>query len=226
VSAYYCPVRGPPDGPGKIVHMGLPELSHGESRRLLQVIWDFASETNRWPTLAEVDVRWDSHGYSHVVEILRYLPEGVVNGIDLPGQMNRTGIGLTVAGVAACEGTEETLSAFLDFIRVATVVEETWRPPPDNPEAQPSLTDQEYAGKAQGLPAAERQHLLQLLFLLIYSELSGLMGTGGPDAEGHWRVTFNRHIRLFRGVTGLDEYWDTRYNSLATAAGERVPPGR
>jgi hypothetical protein len=207
--------------------MSLPELSQGESRRLLQVIWDFASETNRWPTLAELDLRWDSHRFSHVVEILRQLPEGVVHGIDLPGQPHGTGIALTVAGAAACEGTREPLSAFLDFIRVATTVADNWRPPPDNPEAQPSLTDHEYAGKAQRLPPAPQQdHLLRLLFLLIYSELSGLMGTGGPDADGHWRVTFNRHISLFRGVTGLNEYWDLRYKTLATAAGERVPPGR
>jgi hypothetical protein len=161
--------------------MSLPERPRGEGRELLQTIWDLAFETGNWPSFAELDYRWDSQRESDVVEVLRLLPEGFVNGIDLRNQpQGTTRIGLTVAGAAACEGAQETLSAFLDFIRVATGVEKSWRPPPDNPEAQPSLTDQEYAGEARGLPAAGRQHLLRLLFLLIHSEPSVWMGTGGP----------------------------------------------
>jgi hypothetical protein len=39
------------------------------------------------------------------------------------------------------------------------------------------------------------------------------MGTGGPDAEGHWRITLNRRIRPFRNVTDVDGYWALRYKS-------------
>jgi hypothetical protein len=194
---------------------------------LLQTIWDFASETGKWPTITELECRWDSQRNADIVEILSQLPEGVVNGSDVHDQpQGATRVGLTVGGAAACEGTQETLSAFLDFIRVATSVEESWRPPPENPEAPPCLTDQEYACEARGLPTAGRQQLLRLLFLLIHSELSAYLGTGGPDAEGHWRVTFNRHIRPFKNVTDLNEYWALRHQSLEPSPGVRPQPGR
>jgi hypothetical protein len=194
--------------------MSLPEPPPGESRGLLQTIWNLAVKTGNWPTFAELDRRWDSQYDTDVLDILRQLPEGFANGIDLRIQPQPTSrIGLTVAGAAACEGAQETLSIFLDFVRVATGAEKGWLPPPDNPEAQPTLTDQEYARQARGLPAAGRQHLLRLLFLLIHSEPSVWTGTGGPDSDGHWRITLNRRIRPFRKVTDLDVYWTLRYKS-------------
>lgn len=197
-----------------MIRMSLPEPPPGEGHELLQAVWDLAFETGNWPTFAELDHRWDSRHHTDVLDVLRQLPEGFANGIDLHMQPQATTrIGLTVAGAAACEGTQEVLAIFLDFIRVATGVEKGWQPPPDTPEVQPSLTDQEYARQARELPAAGRQHLLHLLFLLIHSEPSVWMSTGGPDAEGHWRVTFNRRIRPFRNVTDLGEYWARRYKS-------------
>lgn len=194
--------------------MTLPKPPAGEGLELLQTIWDLAVETGNWPTFTELDHRWDSRHDSDVIDVLRQLPDGFTNGIDLRTQpQGTTRIGLTVAGAAACAGAEQPLAIFLDFIRVATGVERGWQPPPDNPEATPGLTDQEYAREAQRLPAAGRPHLLRLLFLLIHSEPSLWMSTTGPDDEGHWHATFDRRIRPFRNVTDLDAYWALRYKS-------------
>jgi hypothetical protein len=97
--------------------MSLPQPPPGESRQLLQTIWDLAFETGNWPTFAELDHRWDSRHDTDVLDVLRQLPEGFANGIDLYTQPQATTrIGLTVAGAAACAGADETLATFLDFI--------------------------------------------------------------------------------------------------------------
>ena len=75
---------------------------------------------------------------------------------------------------------------------MATRAEQNWRPQRAELTELPSLTEQEYVGQALGLPTEGRQHLLRLLFLLIRAELSIWVSTAGPDAEGHWCVTFDR----------------------------------
>jgi hypothetical protein len=194
--------------------MTLPDPPQGESRQLLQAIWDMTFQTGQWPTFAQLDRRWDSSHDTDVADVLRQLPEGFANGFDPRSQpQGNTRICLTVAGAAACDGAQETLSVFLDFIRVATGVEKGWEPPPDSPDATPSLTDQEYVSQAHGLPAAGRVLLLQLLFELLHTESSVWTGLNGPDADGHWQASFNRRIRVYRNVTDLDAYWTRRYKS-------------
>lgn len=195
-------------------HMPLPKPPLEESGQLLQAIWGITVATLKWPTFAELDSRWDSEYETDVADILRDLPEGFVCGFDrrMPAQ-DTTAIGLTVAGAAVFQDTlaQEALLIFLDFLRVATGVQKGWQPPTGNPGARPSLTDTEYVNQAKGLPAAGRRDLLQLLFLLLRNETSIWSGLSGPDAEGHWQVTFDRRIRAFRGVTDLDDYWDRRH---------------
>ncbi|HEY5989298.1 MAG TPA: hypothetical protein VIV12_23395 [Streptosporangiaceae bacterium] len=62
-------------------------------------------------------------------------------------------------------------------------------------------------------PAAGRSDLLQLLFQVLKTEPCGWTGLGGPDADGHWTVMLDRGVRLFRGVTDLDDYWSRRHKS-------------
>lgn len=189
----------------------MPQPPPGESLQVLWTIWDLAFETGKWPTFGELDRRWDRQYETDVLHILSQLPEGLTNGFStMPPPQDSTRIGLTVAGAAACQGARETLTAFLDFLRVATETEKAWRPPPETPEAHPSLTDQDYANLSHGLPAAGRQHLLQLLFRLIHSEYGAWNTLSGPDADGHWRVTFDRRIRQYRNVTDLHTYWTKR----------------
>jgi hypothetical protein len=205
--------------------MTLPTLPPGEGQQLLQTIWDLAFQTYAWPMFAELDHRWDSSHDSDVLDVLRELPPGLVNGADLHTQpQSTTRICLTVAGAATCRGAEETLKIFLDFIRVATSIEQGWLPRPDQPDAVPTLTDAEYVSQSRALPAAGRPYLLQLLFQLIKTETSVWDGLHGPDDEGHWQVSFGRKIRTFRSVNNLDEYWNKRYKSWEPAVEPSASP--
>ena len=204
--------------------MTLPEPPSGECRPLLQTVWDLAMEHLRWPTFDELDRRWDTSHDSDVIEVLRQMPAGFMTGFSAstPPQ-GSTAIGLTVAGAAACEGSQEVLAAFLDFIRVAATTQREWSPSADEPEGRPRLTDQEYAQQARGLPAAGRTDLLQMVFQLLKAEPNGWVGLGGPDGDGHWTVTLDRGIRSFRGVTSLDDYWSRRHKPWERAEAEAVP---
>lgn len=208
--------------------MALPELPEGQPRLFLQAVWDLASERLRWPTFAELDRRWDAGHDSDVTDIMRQLPVGYITGFSssmLP--QASTAIGLTVAGVAACKDTQEVLAIFLDFLRVASASEREWNPSTDDPDARPSLGDRDYERQAHGLPAAGRSDLLQLLFQLLKTEQCGWTGLGGPDGDGHWTVTLGRGIRLFRGVTDLDDYWSRRHKSWERdPAGPEAVPGQ
>ena len=234
--------RGPLGGKWQNHHMTLPVPPPGESRQLLQTIWDLAVVDRDWPTFAHLDSRWAAGHDTNAADVLRDLPEGLACGFDRHmSPQDSTVISLTVAG-AACQAyaAQETLSIFLDFLRVATDVQNGCCPPADNRDAKPSLTDTEYPGipqalpgskmadakpsltdteyvrHARGLPAAGRRDLLLLLFLLLRNETSVWSSLHGPDIEGHWQVTFDRRIRAFRGVTDLDDYWTRRHKPWET----------
>jgi hypothetical protein len=192
--------------------MTLPEPPEEEPRLLLQAVWDLSSEMQRWPTFAELDRRWDARHDSDVIDVMRQLPAGYITGFSstmLP--QASTTMGLTVAGAAVCQDSQEVLATFLDFLRVAAATEREWNPRTDDPDARPALSDQDYERRARGLPAAGRADLLQLLFQLLKTEPCGWTGLGGPDADGHWTVTLGRGVRLYRGVTDLDDYWSRRH---------------
>jgi len=205
--------------------MTLPEAPPGEGCALLQTIWDLAYTNFRWPTFAELDRSWDARHDSDVIDVLRQVPSGFTTGFSASTvPQNSTTIGLTAAGAAACHNSQEVLAIFLDFIRVAAAAEREWNPPSDDPDARPTLTDQQYGQQARNLPAAGRADLLQMLFLLLKMEPCGWVGLGGPDAEGHWIVTVDRGIRSFRGVADLDDYWSRRHKSWEPAQPEPVAP--
>jgi hypothetical protein len=132
--------------------MALPEAPTGEPREVLQTIWDHAAETGKWPTFAQLDRRWDASHESDVLDVLRQLPPGFTYGDSFRTEpQDSTTIGLTVAGAHRRHGAGPALATFLDFIRVATRVQRGWQPPPDDPEAQPVITDQDYARHAGSL---------------------------------------------------------------------------
>ena len=208
--------------------MTMPEPP-GEGRELLQVIWDIARGNGQWSTFAELDRRWDAHHDSDVLDDLRQLPDGLAFGF---GQRprNETSIGLTVAGIAACENSDEMLSLFLDYLRQATKVQKAWQPPPGDPSALPSLSDEDYARNSTALPAENREKLLPLLAHLLIAEPCKWRSFSGPDPEGHWTATFDRDVRTFRELADLDDYWGRRHRSWdeqpeaeTTTQGQRQP---
>jgi hypothetical protein len=196
--------------------MSLPMLQQPRCRQLAQAVWDLANANLRWSTFAELDRRLDSHHDLQAEEVIREMPPGFLYGFGPNSPVpphDSQDIALTVAGVAACRDTSEALSIFLQLVQIAAATEKGWEPPPGAQDgAAPTLTTAQFAVQAPNLPAAGRQHLLQLVFLMLKPETSvGWTGLGGPDANGQWTITLDRRIRAFRGVQSIDDYWSRRY---------------
>lgn len=173
-----------------------------------------ASTSLRWPVFAELDRRLYSSYDIQVLDVMRVMPPGFLYGVGPnsplpPGDTQE--IGLTVAGVAACPNTDEILSVFVEFIQVATVTEKAWLPPSDDPARLPALTDGEFAARARTLPAAGREDLLRLLFLITKTEGAGWAGLSSNPETGRWTVSLTRQIRDFANVSDIDDYWSRRY---------------
>jgi hypothetical protein len=213
--------------------MAMPQLPSRPSRQLVQAVWELALGTLRWPTFAEWDRRLDSAYDVQALDALSEVPPGFLYGVGpnspvpLPDSQE---VGLTVAGVAACPNTSELLTMFVEFIQMATSVEKGWQPPPSQPDAKPSLSDTEFASRARMLPAAGRDHLLQLLLLILQTERGSWAGFTADPKTGHWAACFNREIRVFRNVTDIDDYWSRRFkpwenrsNASAPAAASASP---
>ncbi|MGH9466466.1 MAG: TIR domain-containing protein [Terriglobales bacterium] len=179
---------------------------------LLQTVWDLACGILHWPTFAELDRSLYTRHEIQALDVLREMPAGFLYGIGPTSPMPPTEsqeIGLTVAGVEKCQNTSEILAVFIEFMQMATRTEKGWVPPPGQPDALPSLTEAEFASHASTLPAAGRDHILRLLFLILKTER---MGWGGcsADGAGHWTISFTREIRRFKNVTNLSNYWAER----------------
>jgi hypothetical protein len=183
-----------------------------------------ACAARRWPTFAELDRRLYSLYDIQALDGLREMPPGFLYGVgpnsSVPPSDSQE-IGLTVAGVAACQSTGEILAVFVEFIQMAVAAEKAWQPPAGQPDELPSVTDAAFAARARNLPIAGRDHLLQLLFLIVKTESAGWAGMSHDPATGHWRVSFTRHIRDFAGVRDIGDYWSRRYKPWET---RRVVP--
>lgn len=180
--------------------------------QVLQMIWDVAVATSCWPMYFEVARRLSRPSDPHLGEVLRTLTDQFVVGVN--PQVNELPdssiIGLTVAGVAACDGTEELLSAFLDLLNMAAQRSSgfTFAGRELAAGGQVSLTDSEFTRQSR-VPRLRRSRLSRLLFLLLESEPLGLTNLSGPDAYGHWNVTFDE-VSIFADVRNLDDYWSKR----------------
>jgi hypothetical protein len=190
----------------------LPVPPPGPCRQLVQVVWELTFTGLRWPTFAELDRRLDQAYDVQAFDVLRDMPPGLLWGIgaDSPPTDDQT-IGLTVAGIAACPNSDEILTAFIDFVRMAASTERDWRPLPDQASALPRLTDAEFTAQARTLPAAGRDALLLLLFRVLQIERDGWGRPMIDPQSGNWAVSLTREIRPFRGVADLDDYWSRRH---------------
>jgi hypothetical protein len=191
----------------------MPTPPTGRCQEVVQATWYLTFSVGRWPTFAELD-RWvDRHNDIEIVEAIREMPPGILYGVNPDRYMTPSDdqeIGLTAAGIAACPDTEEILSVYVEFVRLATEVEKYWQPPLDAPNARPDLTDVDFASNSRLLPAAGRDDVLQLVLLIIKTEGAGWAGLSRTN-DGHWAVSFTRDIRRFRGIANIDDYWSKRY---------------
>lgn len=186
-----------------------------------------ASGNLRWPVFAELDRRLYSSHDIQVLDVVRAMPPGFLYGVGPnspvpPGDTQE--IGLTVAGIAACPDTSETLSVFVEFIQMATGTEKAWTPPTDDPARMPTVTDADFVARARTLPVAGREHLLRLLFLIIKTEGSGWAGLSANSETGQWTVSLSRQVRSFANVRDIGDYWSRRYKPWESGQ-PGSPPG-
>jgi hypothetical protein len=201
--------------------VALPTPPSGQALQLLETTWQMASANLRWPVFAELDRRLYSSYDIQALDVIRAIPPGFLYGVGpnspLPPAETQE-IGLTVAGVAACPNSSEILSVFVEFIQMAAITEKVWLPPSDDPACPPTLTDADFAARARTLPAAGREHLLRLLFLIIQAERSGWAGLSSNPQTGQWAVSLSRQIRDFATISDIDDYWSRRYKPWESGA--------
>lgn len=184
--------------------MVTPRPADEHQRQLLQVVWDLFHARLRWPTFAEVDRRLDRMCDLDAVQLLQTAPRGLLYGVNLSGPpQDETQIGLTVAGAAACTGSEEDLRLFVAAVRRAAWLEQHWPGPPIEPE--PTLTPAEVGKEVVVLPAAGREVLLERLAALLAVEQWGSTHHG-RDEHGRWWFGIGREVRRFRDVQDVDDY--------------------
>jgi predicted nucleotide-binding protein len=186
----------------------MPTPPAGRCQQLVQATWNFAQEQLRWPTFAELDRMVDRDFGIEILGALREMPPGILYGAGpgspaIPADSQR--IGLTVAGIAACPGTDEILSLYIDFIQLATQAERNWRPPSGKPDSGPQLG----IGDLYSHTRVKARSAHEILPLIIETEQMG-WGVISFRTRHDWGVSLTRDIRRFRNIASIDDYWSKR----------------
>jgi hypothetical protein len=178
--------------------MRAPELSD-DQRRLLEVAYRGFREKASWPTSAHVDAILDQEYAVDFQTVLGELPATIV--IPIHGYSDQSQVMLTVAGLSFVEAAGPDLANFLALLNAAVERESHSRPGPD--EVSDVKLTQEDEDHIWGRKLAHDE----LARALEITKVEGInAGAGGPNDEGEWHLGFNRWIRPYRGVDGIDDY--------------------
>jgi hypothetical protein len=220
--------------------MAFPEPASERSRQILQVIWDLSLDQRRkqaaWPTLAALlaalrlqeavaENQPQSPGTVLRAEeaeaLLAQMPRGLINGLGL-GVHGELGadkeLSLTVAGIAACRDTEETLTLFLRFVQHLVGQEKMlWGDGSfsrDQTELGTSfkLFRAYNARDSSAMPRRplSRTGIVPQLYLILASEPMPWVDLS-KYYQGNWWVKFDRRIRYFKNIRNLNDYWESRF---------------
>jgi hypothetical protein len=210
--------------------MVLPEPSSERGRELLQAVWDLSWDRRgkraRWPTLAALRHAFPRFGAGEAEALLAQMPAGFTNGFGSEDHGNLTDsceLSLTVAAIAACRDTEMILTLFVHFIQYAVTAADRWNPSDidalldsalfcNRSRSAYEISVANFANDTSGMPRPSRRRggLLQQLHLIIASEPVFWVSLSGRHL-GDWTVKFDRHIRYFRDIRSLDDYWARRF---------------
>jgi len=192
--------------------VGVPVPTDDDQRRLLQMTWDVFSGDAKWPTFAEIDRKLYRVFDLDARQVAQSLPAELLYppmNLPLPGDQQMR---LTIAGAAACQGSEEDQRYFLQIIRYAAEVEKSWTGPPVE-ETEDAVLTAASVRRDVTLPAAGRDSLLARLGQLLAVEPWGWQ-VASPDSPD-WQFTMSRGVRPFRGVADLSHYWAIRTQDIA-----------
>ncbi|MFF1844523.1 TIGR02391 family protein [Streptomyces sp. NPDC058217] len=192
---------------------------------LLDAVWAYFSEHHRWPTFDDIDRKLYSRGLLFEGAAQQLCP-ALLLGLapDLsPLPQGSQELSLTVAGAANCRDAGPALDLFLAMVRTAASLEPTWRPA--DPFMQPRLT----RGSLPPVDGHEPAYLPGMkaeYFAAALAMREPCFRGGSINAELlDWSLSFDRTIRPYAGVRGLDQYWSIREQELGPerAADDRRP---
>ena len=230
--------------------MALPKPASEWSRQLLQLIWDLCWDQRRkqaaWPTLAALLAAVRSREVTHpdglqvpgavltggeVDALLAQMPTGFINGVG-PSASDQLStekqLSLTIAGIAACSDTEETLALFLAFIQRMIAYESMFWGNGSSSRSQdkPAMTfksfladiawSDEKSFRGYSSRPRRREELVSRLHLILASEPIPWVNLS-ECYKGNWLVQFDRRIRYFKDVRNLDDYWESRFKPWVSA---------
>jgi predicted nucleotide-binding protein len=191
--------------------MTIPLPPLGQCHQVIETIWGMAQETLSWPTFVELDRRIDRLFEIDLLEVLKEMPPGFLYGVSpnnpVPPSDSQE-IGLTVAGIAACDNTAVILSAFFGLIKLAARTEKQWEPSSGNPKASPVLSDVDFESHSPEF--AGTHQIMPLLYLMLGTEQMGWAGLSLTN-DGHWAISITREIRRFRNMVDINDYWSRRH---------------
>ncbi len=186
--------------------MPLPTPHDSQVCYLLQTVWDYVVSTGNWPTYGVIDRELYRTRGLDIVRLLDRTPESLLRRSQGgAGARTNDELQLTIAGVAACAGTDQAVEAFLRVVEAAVRAESEH----DESTSKPAVAaHQLIPGASDGRwPATpEAAALARQLGLILATELGWVSSCQLYD--GGWRIEVTREVRAFRGITSLEEYWD------------------
>lgn len=197
-----------------------PALLQGHLRALEEIYAAFRKR-GTWPRFTEIDRRLIREKLDLAKLLNRLVPDYVHrdgnSSVPHPDEYLR----LTVAGLRRCPDAERDINLFLRALTWMVQRELDYDPPFEGP-SEPIVSSTE-AIDALGLPAAEREWDLGVIYALVQEEpLLWSAATGGPGA---WTFTLSRTIRSFEGVRNAFEYVE-KSAELRGATGPHAPAVR
>ncbi|MDI6098986.1 hypothetical protein QLQ12_10275 [Actinoplanes sp. NEAU-A12] len=218
----------PPSPPGALIRGAFLRPIPGvhlrrRHRLLIDEVWYFALEKNRWPTYAELDRRLDHNCDLALDQVKDTLPRGLLHRVGRGEHTDRDEpavMALTVAGVCATGRGRRELQLFLDAVRYAAKVQREYEPPAGDPQRLPVLTSQALATHL-GREGGPGDGLLARVGLLLCSE-PWCSRRASPSAGG-WAFDIDRGVRRFRDVTTLKDYCRLRRRPARVGTASHAP---
>lgn len=193
----------------------LPEPADSEVALLLQTVWDLLSDGEHWPSYRTADRLLYQERRVDIEAVIARTPDTwLLGGRPAGGAQpaSEVQLSLTVAGAAACTGTDHALEVFLAAARRAAEVELRALP------AGQDLTvtfDAAAAATELSLTEGEWSNVARQSGLLLHAE----PWTGHVLLfEGGWEATVDRRVRPYAGVTDLARYWQLREHQRRDSA--------
>lgn len=199
----------------------LPVPSSPREADAVNAVFALFRATGRWPLVADLDRYLDARGEPDAEGVLLGMQPGLLYGVGPNSRPIRDDqrVGLTVAGLAACEGSAEDVAIFLQLVRLAATIEADREPGPPEPTITPEI-----ASRHLQLPAAGRSVLLDRAGEVLGVEQWGSTGWSRDAETAAWSFSFGRRVRQFRGVDSIEHYWSLAHPAEALVVPRVVEP--